>query len=615
MRSSDMSTDYQRLLLTPLLLLIMLLATQNAMAQFGGNSDDPFAQAGAAQDEFLPVEEVYQANVDVSGSNNQREGAVIWQFLDAHYLYRHGFTIEWIANGKSGGIANTDLMIDDGIKKDDPYFGPVQVYYNQSVVPFPLPASDGPIFLATTSQGCADAGLCYPPYTLYFRIDTDNSVRSINADTYHTAANQLGDDTSAQSTDNPTSLFNATTAFSWEKYALILLFAVIGGLILNIMPCVLPVLSMKVFQLANNQDHRDAKAQSLAYAAGVVLSFVAIAATMLGIRESGEAIGWGFQLQSPLFVSFLVYLFFALGLSMAGFFDIGTGLMGSGQALTQRSGVQGAFFTGVLAVVVASPCTAPFMGSALGFALTQPTVVALSIFAALGVGMALPIALISFVPATARLLPKPGLWMERAKQFFAFPLFITAIWLLWVLGNQAGINAVGVILIGCVLLAMAIWFLRLGSAGSKVAGLVILLATLAAPLSDYVQNLPAANKPAAGHVAFTQSKLDQLRAEGTPVFVDLTADWCITCLANESSTLNTVEVQQAFKDAGIVYMVGDWTQPNPEITALLDEYNRSGIPLYLMYPPIANAPAVILPQILSKGAILDAIKNVIVSNN
>ena len=406
----------------------------------------------------------------------------------------------------------------------------------------------------------------------------------------------------------PATISHVDKIDSFSKLLLVLLAAFAGGLILNLMPCVLPVLSIKVMQLARQHDAASARRQGLAYMAGVVLSFLAIAMAMLAIRSSGHAVGWGFQLQNPLFVAALVYLFFILALSMSGFVAFGQRWMGAGQSLTERGGMQGAFFTGVLAVVVASPCTAPFMGGALGYAVTEPVIVGLAIFAALGLGMSLPIALVSFIPAASRLLPKPGLWMERLKQFFAFPLYATAVWLLWVLGNQTSTGAMAVMLLGFLALTMGFWCFKSQKAFSRVMGVIGLLLALMAPFSAQLQM--RGEMADEETVAFTREALDELRQQGVPVFIDLTADWGITCIANEQATLNTADVRQAFKDAGIVYMVGDWTYPNAEITALLSEYHRSGIPLYLLYPAEPNAPAIILPQVLSKAIILDAIDSV-----
>lgn len=553
--------------------LSCLLFTAQAFAQLNLLNQQP---------DFLPVEQAYQLTVEF-GDNNL---FLVWQLEEAYYLYRHGFTHQWQhADGSREDIA---MSVPDGIRKHDEYFGETEVYYHQVVVTLPLPLQR--TVLKASSQGCADAGLCYPPYHQFF--DIDPLART------------------AEPVAQPAALRNSVALAEQGLsggIALVLISAFLGGLILNLMPCVFPVLGIKVMQLTQQFDRRAMRVHGLAYLAGVVLSFLLVASVMLGLRSAGSAIGWGFQLQNPWFVATLVYLFFVLALAMAGVLQFGLRWMGVGQSLTQGKGASSAFFTGVLAVVVASPCTAPFMGSALGFAVAQPLPLALLVFAVLGLGMALPLTLLSFLPQWAALLPKPGLWMERLKQFFAFPLLITAIWLLWVLGNQAGTTAMGIILLGCVGLLFAFWCFR-GGLISRALGLIALLLAISLPFSGQLAVQADAGKTSR-FVAYSEAALADLRSQGVPVFIDLTADWCITCIANEKSTLHTEDIQKAFNEAGIVYMVGDWTHYNPEITALLERYRRNGIPLYLLFPAEADAPALILPQLLSKRIVLDAIAN------
>ena len=393
---------------------------------------------------------------------------------------------------------------------------------------------------------------------------------------------------------------------------LIGLFAFAGGLLLNLMPCVLPVLSLKALSLVQHgQSHRtEQRMHGLSYTVGVVLSFVLIAAVLLALRAGGEQIGWGFQLQSPLFIALLVYLLFALGLSLSGLFNVGSSWMGFGESLSRRSGYSGSFFTGVLAVLVASPCTAPFMGTALGYAITQSTTVALSVFASLGLGMALPFLLLSFIPAWLRFLPKPGAWMETFKQLMAFPLYATALWLLWVLGRQVGVNGMTAALGGLILLTLGLW-LTSGktSLWRKIAVAVTLVSSLA------MLTLPVFSPSSSGNTsatelsaeAYTPQKLQALRAEQKPVFVNLTADWCITCLVNEQVALDQPEVQQAFADNNVSYLKGDWTNRDDAITRLLSEHDRSGVPLYLYYA--VGKDATILPQILTPDLVINALNS------
>ncbi|MES2685010.1 MAG: protein-disulfide reductase DsbD domain-containing protein [Pseudomonadota bacterium] len=387
--------------------------------------------------------------------------------------------------------------------------------------------------------------------------------------------------------------------------------ALLGGLILNLMPCVFPVLSLKAMAVLKAQDSsgREQRAQALAYTAGAVLSCVAAAGVLLALRAGGEALGWGFQLQSPLFIAVLAYLMLALGLSMSGVAEFGGSLMNTGSSLAQKQGLSGSFFTGVLAVVVASPCTAPFMGSALGFAVTQPVTVALAIFAALGLGLALPFLVLGFVPALARLLPRPGAWMLTFKQVMAFPLYLTAAWLLWVLTRQAGADALGLVLVGCVAISFGLWLWgrpsrsRFATVLAAVA-LLAALAVLASPLLKPGEHKATAET--ADHEAWSEARVAALRAEGKTIFVDFTADWCITCKVNERGALASAAVKTAFAEQGVVSLVADWTTSDPEITKALATFGRNGVPLYLVYPQ-GGEPRV-LPQVLTPSIVVDALK-------
>jgi len=398
---------------------------------------------------------------------------------------------------------------------------------------------------------------------------------------------------------------------------LIGLLAFAGGLLLNLMPCVLPVLSLKALSLVQHGQSQKAQQRmhGLSYTVGVVLSFVLIAGVLLALRAGGEQIGWGFQLQSPLFIALLVYLLFALGLSLSGLFNVGSSWMGFGDSLSQKSGYTGSFFTGVLAVLVASPCTAPFMGTALGYAITQSASTALIIFALLGLGMALPFLLLSFIPGWLRFLPKPGAWMETFKQLMAFPLYATALWLLWVLGRQVGVNGMTAALGGLILLTLALWLIsgntnrwrKIGFIAALLASLGMLTLPVFKPTSVNLSNSSStATTNGVAIEAYSPQKLQTLRDQQKPVFVNLTADWCITCLVNEQVALNQPEVQQVFKDNGITYLKGDWTNRDDAITRLLNEHDRSGVPLYLFYA--AGKQAEVLPQILTPDLVINALK-------
>lgn len=389
---------------------------------------------------------------------------------------------------------------------------------------------------------------------------------------------------------------------------MVLLFALIGGLILNLMPCVFPVLSLKAISLMQSRDVAHAhRKHALSYTAGVVLSCVAVAGLLLSLRAGGEAIGWGFQLQSPVFVALLAYLMFALGLSLSGAAEFGAGLMGVGQALTQKSGLAGSFFTGVLATVVASPCTAPFMGTALGYAVTQPPAVALLIFVMLGLGLALPFLAMGFFPGLAHVLPRPGAWMETFKQVMAFPLYLTVVWLTWVVARQSGPNAAGLLGLGLVLIAFALWLWRR-------AGLVPLLLRYSALLLALALLTRPALYPAAevsktataDSEAWSAERLAQLRTEGKTVFVNFTADWCITCKVNERIAINDSSVRAYMQEQGIAWLTADWTREDPAITAELAKFGRNGVPLYLVYQP--GVEAAVLPQLLTPAIVLEALR-------
>ncbi|MEX0963486.1 MAG: protein-disulfide reductase DsbD domain-containing protein [Pseudohongiellaceae bacterium] len=408
---------------------------------------------------------------------------------------------------------------------------------------------------------------------------------------------------------------------------LYMVFALMGGFILNLMPCVFPVLSMKALSFAKNAGasvHKQ-RMDGLAYTAGVIAAFIALATVLIVLRAGGERIGWAFQFQQPWFLAFIVYVFFMLGLSLSGVFEIGTSLMGAGGSLAQKKGYKGSFFTGVLATTVATPCTAPFMGPALGFALTQPWLVAMLVFVSLGFGMALPILLLSYLPALTKYLPKPGAWMETFKQFMAFPLYASALFFLWVLGNQVGVMGMSLVLGTCILLAFAAWmYQRRFSMGpilrtvNYAVGAAALAAAIYLMQTPFLQTAPlvqvasvdADGNSTQNYEVFSTARLNEIQAQGRPVFVNMTAAWCITCLANEQTTLSTERVGQALLDNDITYMKGDWTNEDPEITEILEQFNRPSVPLYVLYPGDSSKEPIILPQILTPGMVVEAFASI-----
>ncbi|MCZ8113092.1 MAG: protein-disulfide reductase DsbD family protein [Rubrivivax sp.] len=402
-------------------------------------------------------------------------------------------------------------------------------------------------------------------------------------------------------------------------FALAVAFALVGGLILNLMPCVFPVLSLKVLGFARaGTDRRAQWVGGLAYTAGVVLSFLALAGLLLALRAGGEQLGWGFQLQQPAVVAVLAALFTLIGLNLAGVFEIGSVLPSSWAGAQARHPVADHFLTGVLAVAVASPCTAPFMGASLGAAITMPTAQALAVFVALGLGMALPYLAASAWPALARALPRPGVWMQHFKTLMAFPMFATVVWLVWVLGVQVGIDgAVG--LLGLLLaLAFVAWAVGSPTLGPKARGgfgavaVLLLAAALVWALPSLRQDAvagAAAPAPAPaddGWQPWSTARVAQAQAEGRTVFVDYTAAWCVTCQYNKRTTLAATAVKAAFEAGSVVLLRADWTRRDPAITAQLALYGRSGVPVYAVYTPGAAGPR-LLSEILTVDEVLGAI--------
>lgn len=407
----------------------------------------------------------------------------------------------------------------------------------------------------------------------------------------------------------------ATTPAPAATLAAALLGALLGGLLLNLMPCVFPVLAIKVVGFAQHgQDRRAHRLSGIAYTAGVVLSFLALGALMLGLRAAGEAIGWGFQLQSPAVVAGLAALFTLIALNLAGVFEFGHVLPSSVASLQARHPVADSFLTGVLAVAVASPCTAPFMGASLGLTATLPAPQALAVFSALGLGLALPYLAAAFVPAVARALPRPGAWMDTLRKFMAFPMLATVVWLVWVLGQQSGIDGAGALLILLVALGMVAWALSLaGTARRFMAPVSVLaLALLAWTFAPHITSVAIAPTSTATTSttrpqwqAWTPGAAEQLMASGRPVFVDFTAAWCVTCQYNKKTTLADAGVQADFAAKNVALLRADWTRRDPAITAALAQLGRSGVPVYVLHAP-GKAP-VVFSEILGEAELRAAV--------
>jgi thiol:disulfide interchange protein DsbD len=426
---------------------------------------------------------------------------------------------------------------------------------------------------------------------------------------------------SAAGAGAPTAAAAATAATVEELPAslpVLLLFAVLGGLILNLMPCVFPVLSIKAISLAEQAKKHPAtvRTKGLVFAAGVIASMLVLAAILLLLRAGGEQIGWGFQLQSPLFVTLMVYLLLAVGLNLSGMFEIGGEIGGIGDALTQGGGYRATFFTGVLTTLVATPCTAPFMAAAVGAALTQSPSVALCIFAALGLGLALPFVVLSFAPWFRSALPKPGAWMDTLKQVLAFPVYASAAWLLWVLAQQTS-SGLAAALAGAILVALAAWAYqrsKLSSRRGRLAALTTAALAALIAIALPVQFAGSALHPATAAAAaaradgewqpYDAARLAELKSAGQPVLVNFTASWCLTCLVNERNAFADSAVQRVFHDKGVALMKGDWTNQDPAITKALAAFGRAGVPLYVVYnsKPGSTDP-VVLPQLLTASIV------------
>ena len=392
------------------------------------------------------------------------------------------------------------------------------------------------------------------------------------------------------------------------------LFAFLGGLILNLMPCVFPVLAIKATAVAgmSGGDRRAVRMSGVFYTLGVLAAFMALALALLAVRAGGSAVGWGFQFQSPLFVTAICWLMLAIGLNLSGVFEVGGALAGAGQDLTQKKGHAGSFFTGLLAVIVATPCTAPFMGAAIGSALVAPAYVSLVVFAMMGLGLALPFLLLGIFPQAARRLPRPGQWMVTLRQAMAFPMYATAAWLLWVLAQQASEAGLRLALAGSVLVGLVGWLVGLGQhartqrwwpRGGALAGVAGLIGLMVILHTSGPSAAPSASQASTAE-PYSAERLAALRAEGKPVFVNMTAAWCITCLVNERTTLSSAAVQQAMQEREVVYMKGDWTNRDPAITAFLQSFGRDGLPFYAYYPS-GKAP-VVLPPVLTQAIVTDS---------
>lgn len=603
----------------------------------GGTAPSLFGGAPGGQALPLPAEQAFGFEA-IAGDGN----TLLLRFVPArgYYLYRDRTTLRLDPASRAAGFALGAPRWPPAKGHRDEYFGQVSVYFDPVDVAVPVirrTPGAATVRLVATLQGCQTDGICYPPMTRTVDVSlpagqvraTPAAAGPTDAATPATPATPgMATAASAAATDGAPAATVATPADApatagapparagavtgaWSA----LLLALLGGLVLNLMPCVLPVLSLKALSLAESGTPAAARRHALGYTAGVLVSFLALGAAALGLREAGLALGWGFQLQQPVVVTALALVMFALGLNLSGVWQLGGRWIGAGHSLTQRGGLAGDFFTGVLAVVVATPCTAPFMGAALAWAFLAPPALALAVFLMLGLGLALPFVLIGLVPALASRLPRPGAWMETLRQALAFPLYLTAAWLLWVLGRQRGADAIAWALLAAVAVAFAAWAwsrsqhrLRLWTLPALLLALVTLgwSAQAIHRLQRPVATPAPVTAAASADVAYTAQRLADLRAAGRVVFVNMTADWCVTCKANEKTVLGSDDFRAALAEADAVYMKGDWTDVDPEITAFLQAHGAVGVPLYVVFP--RRGEARVLPTVLTPALVREALR-------
>ncbi|PXW15953.1 protein-disulfide reductase DsbD family protein [Pantoea sp. JKS000250] len=396
--------------------------------------------------------------------------------------------------------------------------------------------------------------------------------------------------------------------------------AFLGGIILNLMPCVFPMISLKALSLIRHHESPShARAEGLAFLLGVVVTMVALTAVLLLARAGGASVGWGFQLQSPLVIAALILVMLGSALNLLGLFEVGLSIQRVGEVGGDRGGLVGSALTGALAIIVATPCSAPFMASAVGYALTQPPLVSVVIFISLALGFAAPFTLISFFPVLARILPKPGAWMITLKQGLAFPMLGAVGWLIWVLERQAGSAALAAILACCLLFSFAAWLYGMAQKRRMMGqrhvvlhvATAFFLALVVVPLLNLnsFATAPAeteAASPAAAAVAWSPQNVDAIKGQGKPILVNFTASWCITCQVNDRTSLSTQAVKAAMARTSTIYMVADSTKYNPDVEQALSDFGRGGLPLYVVYPADGGKP-VVLPQVLTPGIVISAL--------
>ncbi|WP_329742354.1 protein-disulfide reductase DsbD [Dyella sp. A6] len=551
------------------------------------------ASPGPSEGRPLPAAQAFQFSAVAQDPHHL---LLQWTMPKDYYVYQNHISLQLLNAGNLR--LGAPAWPAGGVTHQDAQYGNVTVYFGQLELPVPVEGDTTGhrrLTLQASFLGCQDGGVCYPRMTRTVTVDLTSGAIAQGVATPPVAG-------------HPTAATGASvTTTAGPGLIAALLLALGGGLILNLMPCVLPVLSIKaVSVIESGESPARRRRHALLYTAGVLASFIVLGLVVIMLKAA-----WGTQLQHAMVVAVLALVMLTSGLWLSGVVQFGSSLGNVGSSLANQPGWRGDFFVGVLAVVVASPCTGPLMGPALGYALTAPPALALLVFVALGLGLASPFLLIGFVPALARLLPRPGAWMETLKQFLAFPMYLAAVWLAWVLANQRGANAVGLLLVAAVMLAMSLWWFeksRHRSIGNRAWVLVFALLTVV-PLYALAR-LPARAGTHATESAdvmpYNAQKLAALRAAGTPVFVDMSADWCITCQANEHAVLDTDTFRALLKRTGTVYMKGDWTNEDPAITKFLKHYHSPGVPLYVIFPR-GGGKGQLLPTVLTADRVEQAL--------
>ncbi|MHC1479439.1 protein-disulfide reductase DsbD family protein [Frateuria aurantia] len=551
--------------------------------------------------DLLPVTQAYQLSADTSTPGMVR---LHWKIAPGYYLYRGQMRFTTSPEVRLG-----DIHLADGKRSMDPYLGPVETYHDSTdaTVSYTLAAGDDAAELTVRYQGCheVDPKLCYPPHSERIKLPPGPRVAQAVAGP---------SDSDAISSGPVPKSSGGSGSVTGIGFWLALLLAVAGGTVLNLMPCVLPVVLLKLGGLLESgADLQQGRRHATWYSLGVIASFTVLGLLVIGLRRAGSQVGWGMQLQQPWLLGVLACMMFGMGLAMTGWVQLGGRWGRVGDDLARRRGISGDFFTGVLAVVVASPCTAPMMGSALAYALVAPLLQAVAIFVGLGVGLALPYVILSWTPGLLRWLPRPGRWMDTLKQLLAFPMYLSVVWLVWVLARQRGADAVALALLAMTSVAFSVWLWSRSAGWQRWRSLLWLPLALCIglPLLALARLTPAAGSgsPVVVEVAYDAGQLERLVSAGTPVFVDMTADWCITCKANEHVVLDAPAFRQLMRQSGAVYMKGDWTDVDPAISRFLQRYHSPGVPLYVVFGP-NQREGLVLPTVLTQSVVAAAIRKV-----